>query len=241
MAEDIPEPAWRAQRDRPRRARTPLTREAIVEAALGVLDRDGIDGLSMRRVAETLGTGPASLYWHVRNKDELLQLLFERLTADLPLPAPDPSRWREELSDLARSMRAQAHSHRDAARLSLGRVPSGTAFARTAEWMFELLSPLGVSDRVIGLMGDTAALFVGAFAFEETLGVASPTGEPLEEKEVAGMFRAYLESLPADRFPHLVRAAGALFDPSREERFAFGVDLLLRGLTTYVREDPPKD
>ncbi len=236
MTDHVPEPAWRLREDRPRRTRAPLTREAIVDAALGVLDRDGIDGLSMRRVAEALGTGPASLYWHVRNKEELLQLLFERLTSDLPLPRPDPTRWQSQLRDLARALREQSHRHRDAARLSLGRVPSGPAFARTTEWLFDLLVPLGVPDRVIGLAGDTAALFAGAFAFEESLGVASPTGEPLSGEAISEMFREYLKSLPADRFPHLVRAARTLFDPDPDERFEFGVDLLLRGLATYVKE-----
>ncbi|MBO0707336.1 MAG: TetR/AcrR family transcriptional regulator C-terminal domain-containing protein [Candidatus Dormibacteraeota bacterium] len=238
MTGRIPEPAWRTRPERVRRERAPLTRETIVEAALRVLDRDGMDALSMRRVAEALGTGPASLYWHVRNKEELLQLLFERLTAELPLPPPDPARWRHQLRDLARAMREQAHRHRDAARLSLGRVPSGPAFVRTTEWLFELLTPLGLPDQVIGLAGDTAALFVGAFAFEESLGVPSPTGEPLTEQAIAEMYRGYLQSLPADRFPHAVRSARALFECGPEERFEFGLDLLLRGLATYVQEDP---
>lgn len=236
MADGIPEPDWRTRAARAREGKIPLTRELIVDAALQVLDRDGMDELSMRRVAEVLGTGAASLYWHVRNKEELLQLLFERLTAEIPLPPPDPSRWREQLRELARAMREQARQHRDAARLSLGRVPSGPAFARTTEWLFELLAPLGVPDRVVGLTGDAAALFTGAFALEESMGVASPTGEPMEEQAIAEMFRGYLESLPAGRFPHLVRAAAALFEPSRDERFEFGVDLLLRGLSTYVQD-----
>lgn len=239
MTQRIPEPAWRARDERPRRDRAPLTREAIVEAAVGVLDRDGMDALSMRRVAEALGTGPASLYWHVRNKEELLQLLFERLTAELPLPLPDPERWREQLRDLGRALREQAHQHRDFARLSLGRVPSGPAFARTAEWLFDVLTPLGLPDQVISLMGDTASLFVAAFAFEESLGVPSPTGEPLEPEAIAEMYASYLESLPADRFPHLVRSARALFECGPEERFDFGVDLLLRGLSTYLTPVPP--
>src|SRR5689334_22041333 len=72
-ASSVPEPPWRSHAQAARRV--PLTRESILEAALRVLDRDGMDGLSMRRVAQELGTGPASLYWHVRNKGELLQLL----------------------------------------------------------------------------------------------------------------------------------------------------------------------
>jgi hypothetical protein len=94
---------------------------------------------------------------------------------------------------------------------------------------------------VVGLVGDTAALFVAAFAFEESLGVPSPTGEPMTAPAVAEMFQGYLRSLPADRFPNLVRAAGVLFDGGPEERFEFGVDLLLRGLATYVRDDPSEN
>src|SRR6266496_4643293 len=107
--EDIPEPPWRLrERAAPR---VPLTRESILEAALRVLDRDGMEGLSMRRVAEELGTGPASLYWHVRNKGELLQLLFERVTGEIQLPEPNPARWQDQLRDLARQMRAVMNRH----------------------------------------------------------------------------------------------------------------------------------
>ena len=65
-----------------------------------VIDADGMDGLSMRGVGEELGTGAASLYWHVRNKEQLLQLVFERVVEEIQLPEPDPARWREQLSDL---------------------------------------------------------------------------------------------------------------------------------------------
>ena len=74
-----------------------------MEAALRVLDREGMDALSMRKVGEELGTGAASLYWHVRNKDELLQLVYESVVAELALPPPDPSTWKEQLRDLASS------------------------------------------------------------------------------------------------------------------------------------------
>ncbi|MFZ0214330.1 MAG: TetR/AcrR family transcriptional regulator C-terminal domain-containing protein, partial [Candidatus Dormiibacterota bacterium] len=179
-------------------------------------------------------------YWHVRNKEELLQLLFERLTAELVLPEPDPARWREQLADLARQLRQQAHRHRDGARLSLGRVPIGPAMARTTEWLYELLTPLGITDQVIGYVGDVASLFVGAYAFEESLGVASPTGEDLPPEEIVSMFREYLLSLPEDRFPHVHRVVDVLFTGDPDTRFEFGVDLIVRGLGTYVREpDPP--
>lgn len=234
----VPEPPWRLPDRSHATPRAPLTKDAIIEAALQVLDRDGMDGLSMRRVGEELGTGAASLYWHVRNKDELLQLLFERITEEVDLPRPDPSRWREQLRELADQTRAVLHRHRDSARISLGRIPSGPTLALLTEWLFELLRPVGIPDRVIAYAGDLMGLYTGAFAFEESLGIASPTGEELPPEEIVRMFRDYVASLPEDRFPHTRAAADVLFSGDQDERYRFGVDLLIRGLETYATADP---
>ena len=230
----LPEPSWRAATRSRAAPRIPLTRELIIAAALRVLDRAGIDGLSMRRVAAELNTGVASLYWHVRNKDELLQLLNERLVGELTLPVPDPARWHEQLKDVARQLRAAAHQHRDGARLTLGRLPSAPSIARFAEWLFELLTPVGIPDRVIALVGDVASLYVGAYAFEESLGVVSPTGEDLPAERIVEMLRAYLLALPAEQFPHVHRAVDDLFAGDADERFEFGLEVIVRGIGTYA-------
>lgn len=235
--EPIPEPRWRADRRARAAPRIPLTRDAILDAALRVLDREGLDGLSMRRVAEELGTGAASLYWHVRNKDELLQLLSERLAEEIALPEPDPSRWQEQLKQVGRQMRAAMHRHRDAARITLGRLPSGPTIVRVTEWLFALMAPIGVPDRVITYAGDMASLYVGAYAFEESLGLASPTGEDLPPEQIVAMLRDYIRSLPADRFPYIQRALPHLFAGDADERFEFGLDLLIRGIQSYARPD----
>ncbi len=226
----IPQPAWRETAS----SRVPLTKEAILDAALLVLQRDGMDGLSMRRVADELGTGPASLYWHVRNKDELLQLLFERINAEIELGLPDPARWQEQLKDLGRQFRALAHRYRDFARISLGRIPSGPSVVRFAEWLFELLTPVGVPDQVIAWFGDMMSLYVGAFAFEESIGLASPTGEDLPPEQIVGMFRDYIQSLPADSFPYVHRAVGYLFGGDADARFEFGMDILIKGVEASI-------
>jgi AcrR family transcriptional regulator len=201
-----------------------------------VLDREGMDGLSMRKVGEELGTGAASLYWHVRNKEELLQLLFERVTEEVQLPEPDPARWQEQLKDVARQSRQVLSRHRDVARLTLGRIPAGPTLALLNEWFFALLRPIGIPDRVIGFLGDLFGLYVGAYAYEESLGLASPTGEDLPPEEIVAMLRDYLLSLPAERFPHVLSAVDVLFEGGPEERFEFGIDLIVRGVETYARE-----
>jgi TetR/AcrR family tetracycline transcriptional repressor len=211
-----------------------MTREVIVEAALRVLQKVGMDELSMRLVANELRTGPASLYWHVRSKDELLQLLFERLNDEIELPEPDPRHWREQLKMLGRQVRALSQRHRDYARLSLGRIPSGPSLARFVEWMFTLLVPAGVPDQVIAYAGDLLSLYVGAYAFEESLGPPSPTGEPLAAEQLATMFREYLQSLPTTQFPHVHRVAGLLFAGDADARFEFGMEVLVRGIESYI-------
>jgi AcrR family transcriptional regulator len=233
-----PEPPWRTHAPAP--PRTPLTRDAIIAAALRVLQRDGVDALSMRRVGEELGTGAASLYWHVRNKDELLQLVFEHVTDEVELPIPDPTRWEEQLRDLARQTRATMHRHRDVARISLGRIPAGPTLARLTEWLFELLRPVGIPDQVIAHFGDLAGLYVGAYAFEESLGLASPTGEDLAPDQIVEMFHDYLSSLPQDRFPQTRGAVDLLFGGDAEERFEFGIEVIIRGIATYARTDRPR-
>jgi AcrR family transcriptional regulator len=230
----LPEPAWRRPA-RERKSRQPLSREAILDAALRVLDREGAEALSMHRVARELGTGAASLYWHVRNKDELLQLLSERLGEDLQLPPPDPAHWQEQLKDVLRQLRARAQRHRDMPRISLGRMPSGPVLARMTEWLYALMSPAGIPDRVIAFAGDLTSLYVEAFTFEESLGVASPTGEDLPPEQIVGMLREYLLSLPADGFPHTHRAIDVLFAGAPDDRFEFGIDVIVRGLSTYAR------
>jgi AcrR family transcriptional regulator len=230
-AEGLPEPPWRERKESPR---TPLTRQAIVEAALRVLDRDGMDAVSMRKVGEELGTGAASLYWHVRNKEELLQLVFETVSEEAALPAPDPAQWQAQLRGFASELRRTMNRHRDVARISLGRIPAGPTLARTSEWLFALLQPAGIPDQVIAHLGDLMALYIGAFAFEESLGVASPTGEDLPPDEIIKMFRDYVESLPDDRFPRTKDAVDLLFGGGNDERFEFGLDVMIRGLETYA-------
>ncbi|HEY1919052.1 MAG TPA: TetR/AcrR family transcriptional regulator [Streptosporangiaceae bacterium] len=231
-ASAVPDPPWRKE---PRSGRVPLTRDAIVDAALRVLDADGIDGLSMRRVGEELKVGAASIYWHVRNKDELLQLILERVIAEMRLPEPDPGHWKEQLREYAFAVRDVLNSHRDVARISMGRIPSGPQIAVVMEWLYTLLTPAGIPAQVIAYSSDLFALFVGAFAFEESLG---PSTGDIPPEQFLEMMKDYLRSLPPDRFPYTSKAVDLIMSGGRDERFAFGVDVLLRGLESYASQAP---
>ena len=91
--------------------RAELTRDGIVDRAVAIADADGLDAVSIRRVAQEFGVTPMALYWHVQNKDELLAAMGDRLYADLDLPH-DPSRpWDERLHELMVAVVAGLRRH----------------------------------------------------------------------------------------------------------------------------------
>ena len=235
-AGEVPQPPWVRTRTPRAAPRTPLTRDAIVEAALRVVDREGLEATSMRRVAEELGAAPSALYWHVRNKDELLQLVFDRVAGEIELPPPDPEHWQEQAKTVGREMRRVLTSHRDIARVSLGAIPVGPNVLRVVEWMHALLREAGLPDRIVALVGDLFGLYVGAYSFEESLGLASPTGEDLPPEQVVAMLREYWESLPPGLFPHTLALLDHLFEGGPDERFEFGLDVIIRGLASLAAE-----
>jgi AcrR family transcriptional regulator len=222
-----PEPPWRSRRGET--PRQPLTRDAIIEAALKLLDRDGLNGLSMRRLALELGVGAASLYWHVRDKEELLGLLLDRIVGEASVPDPDPKHWREQVKDLARENRRLLQSHRDAAQISLGRIPIGPHSIPVLERNLAVLRAAGLPPRVVALAADMFALFVGGFAFEESM----ESAEPADTAQLAEYFR----SLPPEDFPTLVDLADELVAGGRDERFEFAIELLVRGLEAMANDD----
>jgi TetR/AcrR family tetracycline transcriptional repressor len=230
----IPEPPWKpAPRARP--PRTPLTQQAIVDAALRVLERDGSDGLSMRRVAEELGTGPASLYWHVANKDELINLLVDRVSSEIELPPPDPDRWEEQLKEWMLQAREVFKRYPGVAGLTIGRIPIGPTLVRWTEWGLALLRGAGVPDRIAAYAGDLLGLYLGATSFEEGMPTPSPNGQPLSIEEIVRMIRGYYESLPKDQFPNVHATLDELFSGGSDERFELGLEVITRGLASYIQ------
>jgi AcrR family transcriptional regulator len=232
----VPEPPWTRTRRSRATPRAPLSRDAIVEAALRVVDRDGLESTSMRRVADELGTVPSALYWHVRNKDELLQLVLDRVIGEIELPEPDPERWQEQGKVVVREMRRVLTSHRDIARVTLGAIPVGPNALRVIEWMHGLLRDAGLPDRVVALVGDLLGLYVGAHAFEESLGLVSPTGEKLPPEQILAMLAEYWRSLPPNLFPHTLALLPLLFEGGPDERFEFGLDVIIRGIASLANE-----
>jgi AcrR family transcriptional regulator len=219
----------------PQRPTRRLSREAILDAALQIVDAEGLDALTMRRVSDALETGPASLYAHIGDKEEMVAALLDRVSKEVPLPAQgDPARWEEQLKEIARSARRAYARHRDLARAGLGVIPTGEHTLPVIEAMLAILSAGGVSPRVAAFSMDILALYITATAVEESIEAQDSIGGPDDPYIVE--LREFWSALPADRFPQLSAMAVVLTSGDGDERFDFGLDLLIRGIASTVSE-----
>lgn len=212
-----------------------LSREAIAAAALQIVDTEGLDAMTMRRVAQELGTGAASLYAHVAGKEDLLELVVEQVIGEVAIPAePDPEHWQEQLKQGLRAMRAAFAAHRDLARASFARIPLGENALRGSEWMIGTLRAGGLPEQVIAYACDLLPLYTMAVAYEDSLYMGE-TISPEELRQFIADMRTYFASLPADRFPNVVALAGPLTAGAEgDERFEFGLEVLVRGLAAMA-------
>jgi AcrR family transcriptional regulator len=229
--DELPTPPWSSLKGR-KPARRPLSREAIVDAALAVVDAGGLAALNMRRLAEELDTGPASLYAHFSGKDELLQLLIDRVAAEVEVPAPDPERWQEQVKDFARELRARLSAHRDLAGASLANIPTGPHALLVIDGLLGILRAGGLPDQVVAYAADLMPQFITIDAYEGSLYAERMEREPDYFEE----FRTYMRALPASRFPNIAALVEPMMgdDEDADDRFEFGLDLIVRGLASFA-------
>ncbi|MEV6293889.1 TetR/AcrR family transcriptional regulator [Streptomyces sp. NPDC051896] len=244
-----PPPPSPWERERPARThvtpvRTPLSRERVVEAAFTVLDRHGLDGLSMRQVAAELGVAVSALYAHVSSKDDLLELMYTRLFAGYAMPAPDPENWQEQLRDFARAWRRRLLSHRDMARIAMAHVPFTAELLPHVEALLAIFRTAGLPDRIAAEAGDLISTYIDGFVLEEGMWqdrAAQHGGASLARpdwREMTGEMQNYFASLPAQDFPNLRALSSLMVTDSSDERFDIGLEIILRGLASYLPGGP---
>src|SRR3954454_23606098 len=221
----------RSTRDRP--AKPPLSVEAVIDAGLRVLRAEGIDAVSMRRVAAELDTGAASLYVYVNNRQDLLNQMFDAVAGQIDLSdKPDPTRWREQLERLLTATRDAMDRYPGIARVPLANVPTGPNVTRASDHLLGILRAGGVNDRSAAWFADVVFLYVNAAAFERSIYVA----EGAEEADLQGEIEATFTQLDPDAYPNITALMPYLTSGEGDERFAFGLRLMINGL---LNTQPP--
>ena len=190
---------------RPRAGEERLSREAILTAALRIVDDEGIDALTMRRLASTLEVNPMSLYHHLPNKAAVLAGLAELVFAGLELPDPgDAVPWHDQLKDAARAYRNGLRAHPNLALQVLSDTSAvSDVVVVTMEPFYRALDRAGLTPRQIFESANTIIDFIHGFS----LGEAAVRADTFE---LAPDLVTRVERLPAGKAPTLTRVVGDL-------------------------------
>jgi TetR/AcrR family transcriptional regulator, tetracycline repressor protein len=219
-----------------------LTPATVVDRALALADAEGLQAVTIRRLAHDLGVTPMALYWHFRNKEQLLDGLVDRIVAEIDLRVVDAAApWLEQLRTLLEAILRVLRAHPSAATLlSSTRSTQSERALRVQELILDLLRRAGFSPQ--------AATDISRHALRTAYTLV--TGEPglssrRSPQEVADFerrTRIFLETLPPDRYPRLVEAAIPLSTCDPDAYYAFGLDLLLAGIQAMAasRQPPPR-
>jgi len=203
-----------------------LSRQRVVAEAIRLADREGVHGLSMRRLAGSLGAGAMSLYHYVANKEELLDAMVDVVFEEIALP-PEELDWQSAMRERAMSARQVLARHPWAIGLMESRTSPGPANLRHREAVTACLRRAGFTVLMATHANWLLDSYVYGFALQETSLPFDTADELVDMTE--GVF---LPQLPADAFPYLNESAAALvaagYDPSEE--FTFGLDLILAAL-----------
>jgi AcrR family transcriptional regulator len=222
-----------------------LSRDEIVDAAIAIADAEGPDAVSMRRIAQVLRAGTMSLYWHIANKEHLLDLMLDALLAEVEVPDPSGD-WQADLRAYARSARAVLLRHRWVIDFIGGRPGMGPNTLRSIDRSLALLDglPLDLATAMTILQSITTYVTgvvvreLQELRLERQLEQSGASAEEMEAE--ARAWGARLQA--AGGFEHFVQIFEQNVDPdareTREQRFTFGLDCLLDGIAVHVRELP---
>ena len=227
-------PAPRSRRERP--AKPALSRDAIVAAALEIARAEGVEAISMRRIAQALDTGPASLYVYVADRDELHGLLLDAAIGTVGTEPVDPGRWREQLMALAhRMVRMMSEDFPGIALLAMARIPTGDNALRVTESMLALLKAGGASDQAAAYAADLVSMYATAIAYETSLYRTLYSDPEHEQREVERLAERFA-TLDAERYPTMAALGPAMTRGDGVERFELGLDVIINGLLATPTE-----
>jgi AcrR family transcriptional regulator len=206
-----------------------LTRERVVAQALTIIAHDGVQALTMRRLAADLGVVPGALYRHLRNKQQLHDLLLDNVLAEVDLHLDPHLAWTDQLSLLAHRLRQVLEAHPGVAAILKTRDPLGPHSLTLAEAFLQPLHAAGFPDHQAGLAFFLLIDYTIGFAVAAT--PTSVNEQRLRDPATRAQLHQFLGSLPPDRFPTLVALGHHVWIDNRDQRFTAGLQVLIDGLT----------
>lgn len=210
------------------------TRSDMSAAAVAIADAEGIEAVSMRRVANALGTGTGTLYRYLASKDDLLALMLDAVAAEDGGPPALTGDWRDDLRALAHRSRATIHRHPWTASLAAGRPSLGPNSLDATEHALTALEPLGFDIDVMITVVDTLEAYVRGYAIGELAQQEAVRRSGVGRQEWMDAHKPYLDKVvQAGHHPLITRVILDAELPhasdSAERGFAMGLERLLDG------------
>ncbi len=206
--------------------RIPLSRDRVLRAAVTFADENGIETLSMRKLAHAVGVEAMSLYNHVANKEDLLDAMIDLVFAEIELP-PAEEGWKRAMRQRAISVRTVLARHRWAIGLMESRTSPGPATLRHHDAVLGCLRNAGFSLEQAAHAYAALDSYIYGFALQDR-------GLPFDNpEETAALAQAMLAQFPADTYPHLAEFTfGHVLQPGYDfgNEYEFGLALILDGL-----------
>lgn len=225
---------WRGREQAPRGPKPGLTLDRIVDAAIALADAEGIDGLTMRRVAAQLGVGTMSLYRYVPGKAELLDLMFDRVS----VPGDDTKKavgWRAAMEAIARDGRKRYLRHQWLLHVNWTRPVFGPNSLRDFQLTIAALDGLGLTDRERVKIIVALDSYVAGNVRQEILYANAPAETGISEEAFWAHQIPVLErAIDSGDYPHLATLDEDAFSGTNEDDFEFGLARLLDGVEKLI-------
>ena len=218
--------------------RPQLTRERVVAEALAVIAQDGVQALTMRSLAARLGVVPGAVYRHVRNKQQLQDLLLDGVLGEIDFNLDPSLPWTERLKVLSHRLRQALEQHPGVAGILKTRDPLGPHSLALAEAFLEPLQAAGFHGRDAGLAFFLLVDYTIGFAVSSTS--TSINEQRVRDPATRSQLHQFFRSLPQDRSPALVARGEHVWVDTRDERFTAGLDALVAGLE-HAHSHGPQD
>jgi len=204
--------------------RNMLTREKILLSALNLADKDGLKGLSMRKIAAANHCEAMSLYNHINNKDDILDGLVDLIAAEIETPDIHGD-WRQNMRRRAISAHQVLLKHPWATQLIVSRINTGPAMLRYINATIGCLHEAGFSYAMVDHAWNAIDSHIYGFTLQKL-------NFPIADDEFAATAESHLALIPVDRFPYLNGMASQVITGKHDGAvsFEFGLDLILAGL-----------
>ncbi|MGJ7906407.1 TetR/AcrR family transcriptional regulator [Actinopolyspora sp. H202] len=225
----IPGAIWLRTRPPTRNTNSDLTRERIADTTVAVLDRDGMGGLSLRRLAGALDVHATTLYWHVATRDDLLDLALDAVFGEVSLPEAHARDWKHDLTRYMHGLRTVLLRHPWAGSLASSRPLLGPNALARAEFVHAALADAGFTDLDLA----AAAAAVSNYVIGS---VAAETSWQHEDEPTARYAMDEHVHQHAALYPTLATKAPPL-ETDREAHFTRGMTFLLAGLAARLSND----